>query len=268
MDVLVFRIALQLYSLREDLQKRFNDVLREIADIGFEGVEFAGFYGRDPNELRETLYKIGLDVAGAHIPIQAFSESEIDKTISFNAVLGNRYLIIPGLPEEMRRTKNDWIRFSELLNNLAKKLSQYKMKIGYHNHAVEFIPVEDEHPWDIVFNRTSTDVIMQLDIGNALSAQIENSDIIDVVKRYRGRAITVHAKEYSKKKAIELKDIHKGFEVVIGEGDVQWIDILKVLKDYGGTEWIIVEQETYPYKPPIESIKRSFNNLRDILSIL
>jgi sugar phosphate isomerase/epimerase len=153
-------IALQLYSLRDELLKRFYEVLKDVADLGFEGVEFAGFYGKDPNELRDVLQKLGLEIAGAHIPIQAFSELEIDKTISFNTTLGNRYLIIPGLPKEMVKTKNDWIKFAETLNNLAKKLRQYGMRIGYHNHVVEFAPIEGEYPWNLIFSRTSEEVIM------------------------------------------------------------------------------------------------------------
>jgi sugar phosphate isomerase/epimerase len=252
-------IALQLYSLRDELPKRFYEVLKDVADLGFEGVEFAGFYGKDPNELRDVLQKLGLEIAGAHIPIQAFSELEIDKTISFNTTLRNRYLIIPGLPKEMVKTKNDWIKFAETLNNLAKKLRQYGMRIGYHNHVAEFTPIEGEYPWNLIFSRTSEEVIMQIDIGHALRAGLTTDDIIDIIKRYRGRALTIHAKDYSKV---------KGYDVVIGEGDVKWPDILKTLKDYGGTQWIIIEQETYPYKPPIESIKKSLKNLRDILSTI
>jgi sugar phosphate isomerase/epimerase len=252
-------IALQLYSLRDELPKRFYEVLKDVADLGFEGVEFAGFYGKDPNELRDVLQKLGLEIAGAHIPIQAFSELEIDKTISFNTTLGNRYLIIPSLPKEMVKTKNDWIKFTETLNNLAKKLRQYGMRIGYHNNVVEFTPIEGEYPWNLIFSRTSEEVIMQIDIGHALRSGLTTDDVIDIIKRYRGRALTIHAKDYSKV---------KGYDVVIGEGDIKWLDILKTLKDYGGTQWIIIEQETYPYKPPIESIKKSLKNLRDILSTI
>ena len=262
------RIALQLYSLRYELQEDFENVLEKIAGIGFEGVEFAGFYGKEPDKLRELLYRLGLDVAGAHIPINAFIESEIEKTITFNQSLGNRFLIIPGLPEELRRTKDDWVKFSETLNSISKKLACYKMNVGYHNHRIEFTVIEGERPWDIVFSRTSKEIIMQLDIGHALAAQLSDDEIIDLIKRYRGRAVTVHAKEYSKKKAEMFKDIHKGYEVVIGEGETKWIEILKALRDYGKTEWIIIEQETYPYKPPIESVKRSFQFLSDILTTL
>jgi sugar phosphate isomerase/epimerase len=254
-----FHIALQLYSLREELSKRFYEVLKEVADLGFDGVEFAGFYGKDSNELREALYRLGLGIAGVHTPIQAFSESEIDKTISFNLALGNKYLIIPGLPPEMTRTKGDWIMFAETLNNLAKRLKQYGMRIGYHNHWAEFTPIEGELPWNLIFSRTSEDIVMQIDIGHALRAGLTTDDLIEVIKRYRGRAVSVHAKDYSK---------IKGYDVVIGEGDAKWLDILRALRDYGGTEWIIIEQETYPYKPPLESIKRSLKNLKNILSTL
>ncbi|MCC6058586.1 MAG: TIM barrel protein, partial [Desulfurococcaceae archaeon] len=123
----------------------------------------------------------------------------------------------------------------------------------------EFTPIEGEYPWNLIFSRTSEEVIMQIDIGHALRAGLTTDDIIGIIKRYRGRALTIHAKDYSKV---------KGYDVVIGEGDVKWLDILKTLKDYGGTQWIIIEQETYPYKPPIESIKKSLKNLRDILSTI
>ncbi len=265
---MVLRIALQLYSLRHELQKSFEHILKEVTNIGFDGVEFAGLYGREPDKVREILYKLGLEVAGSHTPINALIKSELEKTIALNIALGNKYIIIPGLPEELRRTKSDWIKFSELLNGIASKLAQYGMKVGYHNHRIEFIAVEGERPWDIVFSSTSKDVIMQLDIGHALAAQISNDEIIDIIKRYRGRVTTIHAKDYSKKKALELENIEKGYEVVIGEGEARWIDIIEALRDFGGTEWIIIEQETYPYQPPIESIKRSFKFISNILKTL
>ncbi|MDK6028490.1 sugar phosphate isomerase/epimerase [Ignisphaera sp. 4213-co] len=262
------RIALQLYSLRSYLEKNFEEVIRWVADIGFEGVEFAGFYGKDPNWLREFLSKAGLEVAGAHIPLNAFSDREFEKTIAFNKSLGNKYLIIPGAPKEMIKTRGDWISFSKTLNNLANKLKIHGMKIGYHNHRSEFELVEGERPWDIIFSNTVSDVIMQLDIGHALAAKLSEEEIITVIKKYRGRAVTIHVKDYSKKKAIEFQSVEKGYEVVLGEGDTKWLDIIKALKDYGNTEWLIIEQETYPYQPPIESIKKSYIFLRNLIATL
>ncbi|MCS7111066.1 MAG: sugar phosphate isomerase/epimerase [Ignisphaera sp.] len=265
---MVLRIALQLYSLRHELQESFERVLEDVSSIGFEGVEFAGLYGRDPTGLRELLYKIGLEVAGAHTPVNTLIGPELEKTVRLHIALGNRYLIIPGLPEELRKTRNDWIKFSEILDSISGRLVRHGMRVGYHNHRIEFTAIEGEKPWDIVFSRTSRDVIMQLDVGHALAAQINDNEIIEIIRKYRGRAVTVHVKEYSKRKAVELKSVEKGYEVVIGEGETRWADILKALRDYGGTEWIIIEQEVYPYKPPIESIKRSFVFISELLKTL
>lgn len=265
---MVFRIALQLYSLRHQLQENFEHTLEDVASIGFEGVEFAGLHGRDPIRVRELLDKLNLEVAGAHIPLNTLIGTELEKTIAINKVLKNKHIIIPGLPQELRKTKNDWIKFADTLNTLAIRFAEHGMKVGYHNHRDDFSLVEGERPWDIVFSKTMYSVVMQLDIGHALAAQLSEDEIIEIIKRYKGRAVTVHVKDYSKRKAVELGDINKGYEVVVGETETRWIDILKALKDYGGTEWLIIEQEVYPYKPPIESIKRSFRFIDNIVRMI
>jgi len=73
---------------------------------------------------------------------------------------------------------------------------------------------------------------------------------------YPGRAVTVHVKEYS-----------RAGRAIIGEGEVRWAEFLKACRDFGGTEWLILEQEVYPY-PPLESVRRSLRNLREILSTI
>ncbi|GIX07034.1 MAG: hypothetical protein KatS3mg115_1437 [Candidatus Poribacteria bacterium] len=94
-------------------------------------------------------------------------DDRLEETVRFNETLGNRNIIIPGLPEEMRNSKEAWKRTAEFFNDRAERLARYGMRIGYHNHAVEFQPIDGEIPWDIFFGNTREEVIMQLDTGNA-----------------------------------------------------------------------------------------------------
>jgi len=107
-----------------------------------------------------------------------------------------------------------------------------------------------ELPWDIFFGATSSEVVMQLDAGNAL---LGGGDPVDFLERYPGRALTVHLKEYA-------ADNDKA---LIGEGDVRWEDVFRLCESTGGTEWYIVEQESYAFSP-LECIERCLRNLQEM----
>jgi len=250
------RIALQLYSIREECSRNLDRCLKAVADMGYEGVEFAGYYGYDAEKLREMLDNYGLEVAGSHTSIDALLGDSFDNTIEFNRILGNRFIIVPSLPEYMRNSKDRWVETADLFNRLADKLERYGIRIGYHNHTLEFKPIDGEIPWDIFFRNTKPEVVMQLDTGNAMRAGITVDMIFDIIRRYPGRAATVHMKEYSRKSE----------KVVIGEGEMRWREFVDLCLEVGGTEWFIVEQESYPY-PPLESVKRCIDNLSHILGI-
>lgn len=239
-------IALQLYSVREECAKDFVGTVRAVSEMGYEGVEFAGYYNLEAKELRKILDDFNLKVAGTHIGINTLVGDEFQKTVDFNNILGNKFLIVPALPSEYTKTKDGWLRVAELMNDIAEKLKPYGMRVGYHNHDIEFIKIDGERPWDIIFQNTSKDVVMQLDIGNAMHG---SADPIEILKRYPGRAITVHLKEYP-------------FDApAIGEGKVNWKEIFDLCETIGGTEWYIVEYET-PGQPPLESVRRCIENLR------
>src|SRR4051812_12310971 len=91
-------IAVQLFSIRLQCEKDLEGTLAWVRQIGFEGVEFAGYYGRSASELRKLLSANGLRCCGAHTPLPELSGAKLDQTIEFHKTLGNRYLIVPGLP--------------------------------------------------------------------------------------------------------------------------------------------------------------------------
>lgn len=252
----VIPIALQLYSIRHDAEKDLRGVLMQVAEMGYQGVEFAGLYGHDAAAVRKMLDEAGLVTAGAHTPLGDLLGDGFTQTVEVNQALGNRYVIIPWLPEEWRNSRVALEKTVKLLNELAERLSPYGMQVGYHNHAFEFLPVSGleagELPWDVILRNTRPEVVMQLDVGHVLRA---GSDPLAVLERFPGRARTVHLKDFSPTNEAAL----------LGEGDVPWPDVFRLCATVGGTDWYIVEQETYPV-PPLESVRRCLERLKAMLA--
>lgn len=139
-------IALQLYSVREDCARDLPATLKAVADMGYEGVEFAGYHGRNATELKTLLQSTGLRSAGTHVYIDTLLGDELQKTIHFNHTLDNEFLIVPWLPEERGHSKAEWLKTAHLMNTIAEKLKPEGMRLGYHNHAVEFQLMDGELP--------------------------------------------------------------------------------------------------------------------------
>ena len=242
-------IALQLYSVRESCQKDFPGTLKAVAKMGYEGVDFAGYYGYDARTIRTMLDDLGLKAAGCHTGLNTLTGDELAKTVELNQILGNKYLVVPAIPEEYRNSADAWLRTAGIFNDVAAQLAPEGMVTGYHNHHVEFTPYETgQTGWDILFSNTGPGVVMQIDLGNALHG---GADPVAILKRFPKRALTVHLKEYAADKD----------EVLIGDGDVAWQEVFDIVESQGVTDWYIVEQENYPY-PPMESAKRSLDNLK------
>ena len=243
-------IGLQLYSVRHDCEKDLPGTLKAVAEMGYEAVEFAGYYDRSAEELRGMLDDMGLKVCGTHAPFDTLLGDELEKTIEFNRIIGNKFLIAPSLPQERRSSKAAWLETAGIMNGISAKLEPLGMFTGYHNHNIEFTEMDGELPWDIFFGATDERVVMQVDTGNGLHG---GADMVPYIERYPGRALTVHLKEYS---ATDDK-------VMIGEGDVRWDDLFRLCESVGKTEWYIVEQECYRI-PPLETVDGCLKALKDM----
>ena len=243
-----FPIGLQLYSVREDCKRDLPGTIAAVAKMGYKGVEFAGYYDHTARQLRKMLDDNGLVCCGTHTGLDTLLGDNLARTIEFNKTLGNKYLIVPGLPEKYRTSHQAWLDTAKLFNELAEKVKPHEMLVGYHNHSIEFTAMDGELPWDTFYSNTRKDVVMQIDVGNAIHG---GADPLPYLYKYPGRAITVHVKEFSEtnKKAL------------VGEGDVNWKAFFALCKAVGQTEWYIVEQESYAY-PPLECVQRCLRNLR------
>ena len=254
-------IALQLYSVREDLEKDPSGTLKAVARMGYQGVEFAGPLRGDPGEWKSMLRDLRLACCGWHTPYAAVQDDRLQSTMDFHQALENPFIIIPSLPEELRRTREGWFEAADFFNRLSEKLGQRGFRTGYHNHHVEFAPLDGESPdaedpWDALFSRTAAEVIMQLDIGNAVAG---GGDVLDILRRYPGRAVTVHIKPYSTEAGRD--DMTAGYRPLVGEDDVDWARVFELCETVGGTEWYIVEYESDAY-PPLRAVDITLQKLR------
>lgn len=241
-------VGLQLYSVREQCQQDLVGTVKAVAKMGYKGVEFAGYYGRDAKTLRQLLDDTGLKCCGTHIGLETLLGDELPKTIEFNRVLGNPYLIVPGLAEKYTKTRRAWQETAAIFNDIAEKVKSHGMRAGYHNHTTEFHALDGELPWDTFFGGTRKDVIMQFDTGNAMHG---GGDATVYLKRYPGRAATVHIKPFSKAKPNAL----------LGEDELPWPDIFRLCETTGATEWYIIEYESDAF-PPLVSVEKCLEVMR------
>ncbi len=241
-------IGLQLYSVREDCKRDLPGTIEAVAKMGYKGVEFAGYYDYTAKQLRKMLDDNGLKCCGTHTALTTLLGDELEKTIEFNKTIGNKYLIVPGLPGKYRESHQAWLDTAKLFNEIADKVKPHGMLTGYHNHSVEFTAMDGELPWDTFYGNTNKEVVMQLDVGNAIGGGV---DPLPYLYKYPDRAITVHVKEHSKTDP----------NAFVGEGDVNWKAFFALCRAVGSTEWYIVEYERKG-AAPLESVERCLNNLR------
>ena len=243
-------MGLQLYSVRSECGRDLPGTLAAVAQMGYDGVEFAGYYGYTAKDLRCLLDDNGLKCCGTHTSLASLLDEELPRTIEFNQVLGNKYLVVPGLPEPYRDSSAAWLQTARLFDQIAGQLKPHGMLTGYHNHSIEFQPIAGGVPFDLFFGHTVPEVIVQIDFGNAIEG---GGDPITCLRRYANRAVTIHLKEYSSKDA----------KALVGDGEVDWNEVFRLCEAAGATQWYIVEYESDAY-PPLESVARCRQNLRKL----
>lgn len=242
-------IALQLYTVRDDLAKDFEGTLQRVAEIGYAGVEFAGFANQPTSRVWRLLQEFNLRAAGAHFPLEHL-EKEIEAVVEMNLEICNDYIVVPGLPEERRRDRKKWREVANSLNEIAQDIQDYGLKICYHNHAFEFEKVSGETGFDILFEAADPDLVgAELD---TYWIQYGGLDPVEIIRRMAGRCPLIH-----------LKDMARGEKrsnIEIGEGILNF-DAIFEAAEAGGVQWYIVEQDTCA-RPPLESARMSFENLK------
>lgn len=239
-------IATQMWVVRKEAQTDLPGVLGALAEMGYQGVEFADdYFGHSVADVRRMLDANGLRVAGNHIYLESMLGDQLPKTIELHQTLGADNLIVRSLRKEQYDTKDAILRFAAQLNEIAEKLEPHGMRVGFHNHAEMFDRYDGEMAWNILADNTRKDVILQLDTGNAMHAS-SPPDLIEVLRRNPGRTITTHIKPYSKTDE----------KAYLGQDDHDWKTIIQLMETTGGTEWYIIEYEIEGI-PPLQALEEN-----------
>ena len=234
------KIGLQLYSIKELMEKDFYGTLKKVADIGYQGVEFAGYYGNDALSIKKALSEYGLEVIGTHTMLD-----NPENIVAFEKALGNRRLVQPCA--QINNT-DDLDRTIKTLQNAVDYLKPLGFQAGYHNHAHEFVKYDDKYALDIIFESVP-ELICEIDV---FWVAHENINPVDYIKKYSGRVPLLHIKDITaEKKSTE-----------IGSGLINMESVIKTASECK-TEWLIVEQEIFEKYPMLESIKISYEYIKN-----
>jgi sugar phosphate isomerase/epimerase len=247
-------IAVQLYSVRGDCAKDFDKALAQVAKMGFDAVEFAGYhtYSNNPEGLRKRLDELGLKVAATHIGTGTIEGDALAKTIDFHQTIGCKYLCVPGDGRfwDPQGSKE----LAAIFNKADEKLQPLGMACGYHNHKNEFKKDGNKTYWDLFAERTSRGVILQQDVGWTVAA---GQDPAALIRKYPGRSKVIHCKPTV---------VGEGTPI-LGQDSVPWVSVFKACETVGGTEWYTLEQERYlPDVSPMECTYLSLAGLKAILN--
>ena len=187
----------------------------------------------------------GLEIAGWHVPLDRLQGDELEKTLDFHSEIGNRAIVAPWLPVEMRNSADAWKRTAELFNRLYERLQTRGMTLGYHNHDFEFKPLDETGAcgWDIFSERTHPDIVLQLDNGNCMAG---GADPVEVLKKHPGRGRTLHLKPYSRT---------AGYDCMVGRDDLPWKAFFSEAERQGATEWYIAEYESAAMGSDLEGLR-------------
>jgi sugar phosphate isomerase/epimerase len=244
-------VTLQLYTLRDDLAQDFAGTIAKVAEIGYAGVELAGFGGLSAADVKALLDQHKLVAAGSHVGIDAM-EKDIDSVIEQHKTIGTEFVSVPWLAEERRKDIEGYKAFGRALTALGAKLKEAGLTLCYHNHAFEFEKFGgDTYGYDALFGEADPDLVkIEMD---TYWVKKGGEDPAAYIRKYAGRVPLLHIKDMA-------ADADGKFAEV-GEGVMDFPAIFEAA-GVGGAKFYIVEQDQCYNHPPLESVAISFRNLQ------
>ena len=246
-------IGLELYSVRDELKKDQTATLQAVAKMGYQCVEFfAPYYdwtADEAKQVRKQLNNLGIKCYSTHNGLQSFTPEGLGKAIELNKILGTEYIVLAH-PGEIS-TLDEWRHIIDVLNKANRQMSSDGLHAGYHNHDLEWKPVDGQKPIELIAANTDKSIMLQLDVGTCLET---GNDPVAWIEQNPGRIRSLHLKDWSPQ---------KGYRVLFGEGIAPWKKIFAAAESTGGVEYYLIEQEGSDY-PELEAADRCLVAYRNL----
>lgn len=222
---------------------------QRLAEIGYREVEFAGYFGRTPGQIRTDLERAGIVPVSTHGALDLV-RNHWASTLDTASELGLRYVTINWLPPESRRTLDDWRRIADDFNAAGEKARARGLRLAYHNYDVSLRPLEGRAPLDLLLERVSPENMdFQMDVYWLVHA---GGDPLSYIRRYPTRFTMLHAKDSSGPPAHQQTDV--------GAGVVDFRSILALdASQRGAIRHVFVEHDDPP--DAFAFAKKSFDHL-------
>jgi len=245
------QIAAQLYTLREFTKtpKDIAKTLGRVKKLGYHAVQCSALGPIAPAELAHLLKEQGLACCATHVSRERM-ESETQAVIQEHHLYDCRYTAVGGYFPEGKTTAKTWSQFAAKYNSLAAKFTGSGVAIGYHNHSHELARYGRTTALEILLEKLDRSVWMEIDTYWIAHG---GGDPVQWIKRVAGRMPCVHLKDMA------ISPRREQFMAEVGEGNLNWPDILAACRS-AGVEWYIVEQDTC-YRDPFQSLAISLRNL-------
>jgi sugar phosphate isomerase/epimerase len=246
-------MGIEMYSVRDELKKDPQGTVRAIAGMGYQGLEFYAPYFEwthaQAKEMKKLMDDLGIRCFSTHNDASFMSKDHIQNAIDLNLNLGSKYVVMAS--SQPKPGLDGWKEIAEALNFAEEKLESSGLKAGYHNHELEFKPVDGVRPMELLAKNTKPSVMLQLDVGTCLAA---GSDPAAWIRSNPGRVRSLHCKDWSPEPG-------KGFSVLFGEGAADWKAIFAAAESVGGAEYYLMEQEGSRYSE-LETAKKCLEAYR------
>jgi sugar phosphate isomerase/epimerase len=226
------RIGLELYTVRDRMAANVESTLERVAAIGYREVEFAGYFGREPARLRETLDRLRLAAPACHVDLAAV-ENTWNATATAARSLGHRWVVVASVDDRALESIASLKALAARFNAAGRRAHDSGLRYGYHNHSVELKPVRGSVPLDVLLSETEPGLVdFEMDIYWMTQG---GGDALAYFAKYPGRFHLVHAKDTSGPPAHEMRDV--------GAGTIDWKNIFAHGKQ-AGIEHVFVEHDS------------------------
>jgi len=246
-------IGLQMYSLKKYTEKDFLGTLKKVSEIGFNAVEFAGFFNIPAKELKKYLNDLQIVPCGSHTSLELFTNN-FSETMEYNLEIGNKYVYCPSLPSELIKDEAGFKKASEIFNEIGLKCKKLGLEFGYHNHAFEFEKINNTYGYEILINNTQEDLVkLQID---TFWVEYAGYNPIELMEKNKNRLSLLHLKE--------MKDRNSKIDTSAGYGISKTEAIIKKAKQLD-IKYIIIEQEHFESDNHYEGVKKGLEYIKTII---